>query len=290
MVDDIYAANGFDTSGTRNFDDLTGYHSTSFLTVPLKTLSGEVMGILQLLNARDADGEICAFTQEIRPIIEALSSQASVAMENRYLIDEQDQLKKKLEHDVDSRTEELRDVLTKLSEANSVLKELTTIDAVTGIRNRQYFDDTYSEEWRRALRQQYPISLLLLDIDHFKKLNDTHGHLAGDECLREVAREMDSMLNRPSDVVARYGGEEFVVILPYVSSDNARHLADQLREGIAKCVFMVDGKNVTVTVSIGVATVVPNDQSRPRDLISQSDEALYRAKATGRNKVCVYGD
>ncbi len=290
VVNNIYDSEDFDFSGTRRFDDLTGYHSTSFLTVPLKTLAGDVMGVLQLINARDPEGGVCSFSTDIKPIIEALSSQASVAMENRYLLDEQEQLKKKLENEVDNRTEELKEALVKLSEAHIILKELTTIDAVTGIRNRQFFDDTYEQEWRRALRQKYQISLLMLDIDHFKNVNDVYGHLAGDECLKAVANEVDDMLNRPSDVVARYGGEEFIVILPYVSSENARHLADQVREGIAKRIFSVDGRNIGVTVSVGVATVVPGEKDRPRDLISQADEALYRAKSTGRNKVCVYGD
>lgn len=290
VVDDAYSSKEFDFSGTRRFDELTGYHSVSFLTVPLKTVSGEVMGVLQLLNAKDKTGKVVAFADEVKPLIEALSSQASVAMQNRNLLDEQEDLQKKLEDEVEARTEELKDTLSKLSEAHNVLKELTTIDPVTGIRNRHFFDDTFEQEWRRALRQQYDISLLLLDIDHFKNVNDTYGHLAGDECLAGVAQTIDSMLHRPSDVVARYGGEEFIVILPYVSMANARHLADQVCAGLAKRVFNADGHNVAVTVSIGVSSGVPDEQGRPRDLISQADEALYRAKSSGRNKVCVYGD
>ena len=131
---------------------------------------------------------------------------------------------------------------------------------------------------------------MLLDIDHFKNVNDTYGHLVGDECLASVAQTIDSMLQRPSDVVARYGGEEFIVILPYVSLDNARHLAEQVCSGLAKRVFNAEGNNINVTVSIGISSGIPDEHARPRDLISQADEALYRAKSTGRNKVCVYGD
>jgi diguanylate cyclase (GGDEF)-like protein len=289
VVDDAYASDDFDFSGTRQFDELTGYHSTSFLTVPLKTLAGQVMGVLQLLNAKNEKGEVVSFSDQVKPLIEALGSQASVAMENRYLLDEQAEMQTHLENEVDNRTAELKDALEKLSEAHIVLKELTTIDAVTGIRNRQYFDEVFDQEWRRALRQQYDISLLLLDIDHFKRVNDTYGHLAGDECLALVAKEVDKMLNRPSDVVARYGGEEFIVILPYASSENASHLAKQVCDGLAGRVFNADGNNISVTVSIGVSSAVPVDQGRPRDLISQADEALYRAKSRGRNTVCVYG-
>ena len=290
MVDDAYASDEFDFSGTHRFDEITGYHSTSFLTVPLKTLAGEVIGVLQLLNAIDENGEVVAFSDEVKPLIEALSSQASVAMENRNLLDEQEASKTRLENEVDNRTEELKDALEKLSKAHLALKELTILDPVTGIRNRQYFDEVFQQEWRRALRQQYDISLLMIDIDHFKRVNDTYGHLAGDECLAVVAMEIDRMFNRPSDVVARYGGEEFTVILPYVSSENASHLASQLCKRLASRIFSVEGNNVSVTVSIGVSSVVPVEQARPRDLISQADEALYRAKSTGRNKVCVYGE
>ena len=288
VVDDAYAPDG-GFSGTRQFDELTGYHSTSCLAVPLKTLAGEVMGVLQLLNAKNEDGETIAFSDEVKLLIEALSSQASVAMENRYLLDGQEEMKEKLEREMENRTEELKVALEKLSEAHIVLKELTTFDSVTGIRNRQFFDEVFEKEWRRALRQQYDISLLLLDIDHFKKVNDTYGHLAGDECLSAVAQEIDKMLNRPSDVVARYGGEEFVVILPYASTDNALHLATQICDSLAARVFNADGNNISVTVSIGVSSTVPGEEGRPRDLVSQADEALYHAKSKGRNRVCVYG-
>ena len=246
------------------------------------------MGVLQLLNAKNEGGETIAFSDEVKLLIEALSSQASVAMENRYLLDGQEEMKAKLEREMEGRTEELKVALEQLSEAHIVLKELTTIDSVTGIRNRQFFDEVFAQEWRRALRQKYDISLLLLDIDHFKKVNDTYGHLAGDECLAAVAQAIDKMLNRPSDVVARYGGEEFVVILPYTSMENASHLAVQICDSLAGHVFNADDHNISVTVSIGVSSVVPSDEGRPRDLISQADEALYRAKSSGRNRVCEY--
>ena len=167
--------------------------------------------------------------------------------------------------------------------------EMTTIDPVTGIRNRGYFDDVFQQEVRRASRQRYDLALLLLDIDLFKNVNDTFEHLAGDECLRGVAQEIDSMLNRPSDVVARYGGEEFVVILPYVSESNAVQLADQLRGDLARKVHRVNGNDISITVSIGVSAAIPGEDKDCRVLIDEADEALYRAKASGRNQVCGYG-
>jgi len=286
IVDDAYTSDEFDFSGTRSFDEMLSYRTTSLLTIPLRTMSDEIQGVLQLLNARNTDNEAIAFSSDIVRLIEALASQASVAMENRSLLDEQEALKKQLECEVDLRTEELKEALTRLSEAHIVLKELNTIDAVTGIRNRQYFDDVLEQEWRRARRQGYDISMLLLDIDHFKKVNDTYGHLAGDECLASVAREIDKTFNRPSDIVARYGGEEFAVILPYVSSENAVSMADQLRQIIEDKTYLSDGNELKVTVSIGVATIPPDEAAAPRDLIGWADTVLYEAKASGRNKVC----
>jgi diguanylate cyclase (GGDEF)-like protein len=286
VIEDATSNNEYDFSGVQTFSKLLDKQTTSVLTVPLKTISEVPVGVLQLLNANDANKNVIPFAKEIVPLIEVLSSQAAVAMKNRALLDEQEDMKKQLAREVDARTLELEDALSKLSEAHIILKELSTIDAVTGIRNRRYFDEELDQEWRRAKRQGYDISMLLLDIDHFKKVNDTYGHLAGDECLAAIAKEVDQMFNRPSDVVARYGGEEFIVVLPYVSSGNARILAEQLRKIIEESTYLGDGHNLNITVSIGVATISPNEESAPRDLISWSDSVLYKAKSSGRNQVC----
>tara|TARA_E500000331_G_scaffold346799_1_gene386161 strand:+ start:722 stop:1918 length:1197 start_codon:yes stop_codon:yes gene_type:complete len=288
FVDDSYTSDEFDFSGARRFDEMTGYRSTSFLTVPFKNFSDECIGVLQLLNALDEKKNPIAFPRSNQSVIEALASQASVAIENRRMMDEQEAMQVKLEKDVDNRTEELEDALSKLSEAHIVLKELTTIDPVTGIRNRQYFEEVFRQELLRAIRQQYDVALLLLDIDHFKKVNDTYGHLAGDECLAGVGQAIDSMLNRPSDVVARYGGEEFIAVLPYVTESNAVKLAEQLREDLELKEFKADGIDIKITVSIGVSSGVPNTLEEGRELLSQADEALYRAKGSGRNRVVNY--
>ena len=285
-IPDLSTADGMDTLGAREFDDSTGYESRSFLTVPPQSFSAESIGVLQLLNAKDSQGHVVPFETEAEPLIEALASQAAVALENRYLLDEQEDLKKKLEVEVDERTEELKTALSNLTEAHIILKELTTIDAVTGIRNRQYFDEVFEQEWKRAIRQKYEISMLVLDIDHFKRVNDTYGHLAGDECLAKVATAVDSMLNRPSDVVARFGGEEFVGILPYVGKVNACQLAEQIRERVEELTFEGEAEAIQVTISIGVSTLLPADGGDPKRLIAAADEALYKAKSTGRNRVC----
>lgn len=284
-IDDVYDDLDVDSSGVRHFDNLTGYKSRSFLTVPLKNFADQAIGVLQLINAKSEDGEFVPFPEDTVPLIEALASQASVAMENRHLMDEQANLRRQLEHEVDERTEELKNALSKLSEAHIILKELTTIDAVTGIRNRQYFDEVYDQEWRRAMRQSYPITLMVLDIDHFKNVNDTYGHLAGDESLRAVAAQVDGLFNRPSDVVARYGGEEFVVVLPYVNAENAAAKAEQVRSHIEKLAITADGHKIKLTLSIGWVSIVPRDGMTSRLLIACADRALYEAKASGRNRV-----
>ena len=285
VVGDVASIEELGFSGPKKFSKLLDYPTISLLTVPLKTMADESLGVLQLLNATDSKGYFVPFSDGIIPLIEALASQASVAMENRALLDEQEARKQQLEREVDVRTEELKDALTRLSEAHIILKEINTIDAVTGIHNRRYFNENLEDEWRRAKRQGYEVSMLMLDIDHFKRVNDTYGHLAGDECLAAIAKEVDRMFNRPSDVVARYGGEEFVVVLPYISADNALRLAEQLRKIIAESTFSAGGHELQVTVSIGVATANPDDEVRSRDLIGWSDTVLYEAKSAGRNQV-----
>ncbi len=284
LIDDIETVDGLDTSGPLQFDQLTGYHSRSFFTMPLKNFADKTIGVLQLINAKGPDGEFVPFSKDSIPLIEALCSQASVALENRHLMDEQAHLRKQLEHEVDERTEELKNALSKLSEAHIILKELTTIDAVTGIRNRQYFDEVFEQEWRRAIRQQYPITLMLLDIDHFKNVNDTYGHLAGDETLAAVARTVDSSFNRPSDVVARYGGEEFVVVLPYVGDGNAAPMAEVVRKNIEELMVVADGHEINVTLSVGWVSTIPTEGVSSRLMIAAADRALYEAKAHGRNR------
>ena len=286
-IEDVYKQAEIDSTGARRFDEITGYRSQSFLTVPLKNMADETIGVLQLINATEENGKIGPFSNEAIPLIEALASQASVALENRHLLDAQSAMQKRLEQEVDERTKELKNALAKLSKAHIILKDLTTIDPVTGIRNRQYFEDVFDQEWRRAIRQHYPITLMLLDIDFFKQVNDTYGHLAGDECLATVAQAIDSLFNRPSDVVARYGGEEFVVILPYVEEENSSHMAEQVRAHIERSKIVADGHEIKVTISIGSVTMLPKEGMNQRELISRADKAMYRAKSQGRNRVCV---
>ncbi len=194
-----------------------------------------------------------------------------------------------LEGMVAERTSELENALKELSQAHEILKEINTIDSVTGIKNRHYFETIFEQEWKRASREKYPVSLMIIDIDLFKKVNDTYGHLAGDECLREVAHTIGAVLRRPADILARYGGEEFVVVLPYIENENALYLAEQIRKRVEGQLMHADGHELHVTISVGVSTVTPVDLDERKDLVSAADIALYEAKNTGRNKVCNAG-
>ncbi len=206
---------------------------------------------------------------------------------DKYRIERKQQIAqtKDLEERVHERTLELETALQELSSAHETLKELNTVDVMTGIKNRSYFDATFEQEWRRAIRQQYPLSLMLLDIDHFKNVNDTHGHLIGDECLRAIVLVIRSVLRRPADVLARYGGEEFVILLPYVEIDNALFLAEQIRAKIELSDLKMDSVVLKATVSVGVGSKPPTEGEDRKDFIAAVDAALYRAKGAGRNNV-----
>ncbi len=171
---------------------------------------------------------------------------------------------------------------------NLVLQQLLSTDALTGIANRRHFDDMLEREWRRCARAGTPLSLLMIDVDHFKAYNDYCGHLQGDDCLREVARLLVESLGRPGDLVARYGGEEFVCLLPAIGGAGAlavtTRLAAALRE--ADIPHPRSPLGPRLTVSIGVATA--NDLSGPPNaLVGVADKLLYAAKAAGRNQIKV---
>ncbi|MBI2423750.1 MAG: diguanylate cyclase [Candidatus Hydrogenedentes bacterium] len=166
------------------------------------------------------------------------------------------------------------------------LRRLSEEDALTGLANRRTFDKVLVREWCQMIRRQRPISMILLDIDHFKKFNDTYGHQAGDNCLRRVARELARIVRRPGDLVARYGGEEFAVILPDTDRSGAFAVAELMRHAI-ECLEIVHEKNEdkgVVTISLGVYTVLPARGDSYDVLIQHADDALYRAKSEGRGR------
>lgn len=171
-----------------------------------------------------------------------------------------------------------------------MLKNASRIDGLTGIANRRRFDETIDVEWKRAFRDGTPMSLLMIDIDFFKRFNDTYGHQVGDECLRKVAMTLARSLNRPGDLAARYGGEEFVCILPAVDSEGAKSIALRIHEAVRELRIPHEDSDVNdhVTISIGAATMMPGGSAGWDQLVERADKALYQAKQQGRDRVVFF--
>ena len=177
-----------------------------------------------------------------------------------------------------------------LQEAYRAVEALAITDGLTGIANRRRFDQALTQEWRRGLREHSPLSMLLIDADHFKAYNDTYGHLRGDSCLRQIVEAALDVVSRPGDLVARFGGEEFAILLPNTDSPGAVTLGRAICASLAeRRLPHMKNPNGTVTISIGCATVVPRFGRPAVDLVEEADQALYRAKQEGRNRVCFSG-
>ena len=188
--------------------------------------------------------------------------------------------------ELDGRLIELEELRRQLEESNKQLRLLSSLDGLTGLLNRRRFDEIYNEEWRRSIRNQTPLSLLLVDIDFFKAYNDTYGHLLGDSALRLVAGALDDASRRQVDKVARYGGEEFVAILPNTALQGAMQVAENMRRAVENLdiVHVASAIGSHLTISVGAATTVPEGAGSPLHLIARADSALYQAKEDGRNR------
>jgi diguanylate cyclase (GGDEF)-like protein len=198
----------------------------------------------------------------------------------------------RLKYEMDSRKakeRELVELTRQLEAANLILQSISLKDGLTGIQNRRYYDERIEHEWKRAERDNTPISLLLIDIDFFKAYNDTYGHQAGDECLKIVARTLHEVLKRPADFVARYGGEEFVAVLPETDIEGALKLAEVMRSRVEDLGLLHTASKVAgvVTICIGVAGLAPSKGYSYSMLVNEADNALYNAKRDGRNRANV---
>ncbi|MCA0045776.1 PleD family two-component system response regulator [Mesorhizobium sp. B283B1A] len=180
----------------------------------------------------------------------------------------------------------LRESQRQLISANLELERLTRIDGLTGLGNRRYFDEYLAAEWKRAFRAQSPLSLLMIDADNFKRYNDTYGHMAGDEVLKQIARVIQSGSGRSTDLAARYGGEEFVVVLVDTLLEQSSAIAERLVQGVRE--LNIPHGPDHVTISVGVATAVPTADETPNDFVNAADLALFRAKSEGRNRVALH--
>jgi diguanylate cyclase (GGDEF)-like protein/PAS domain S-box-containing protein len=202
-------------------------------------------------------------------------------------ITEQEQTKARLAQHQAELEETVRKRTAELNNLKAVLKSMAQHDELTGLYNRRYFNETLSREIHRCTRNGDPLSVLLCDVDYFKNFNDFYGHLAGDQCLKDVAAVLSQVFHRASDTTARFGGEEFIVILPNTSAEQALGLAETLRNTIWEkdIPHTAQPTHNRVSISVGVTTFQSNDIFAPEEIIRAADTALYNAKENGRNRV-----
>lgn len=252
--------------------------------------SAQIGAVIEVLLLSFALGD--RFTQErtarFKAQEDALASSRLAEHAQKELLETQRSINEELEVRVGERTRELEATLNELETVNRFLEDVSNTDQLTRLYNRRYFVNRYHEEYRRAQRQQTPLSVIMLDIDHFKRFNDTYGHIAGDECLKLVAEALNACISRAGDTLARYGGEEFIVLLSNTDTEGARVVSERLREAVENLRFRVEGEVVTITASVGVAETTPNDFLNAERVIQLADEALYESKKQGRNRVCCY--
>jgi len=180
----------------------------------------------------------------------------------------------------------MKSLWDELQEKNRILEDLIKKDGLTNLFNHRYFQERIAEEFNRASRYEFPLTCILSDIDHFKNVNDTYGHQAGDVILKSLAAIVMNMV-RDVDIAARYGGEEFALILPHTPLENAYALAERIRLKVESSSFPFNDTTISVTISLGLASLSDNNPSTHTELIRLADEALYAAKESGRNKVII---
>ncbi|MBU1170370.1 MAG: diguanylate cyclase [Proteobacteria bacterium] len=202
------------------------------------------------------------------------------------------EVRKAREKDLKKMTTLLESSNSKLQGANRLLKELATIDSLTGVANRRYFQMHIRREFKVSLRNKASIAILLADIDYFKSFNDIYGHQRGDKCLKMFATALKNSLNRPADVIARYGGEEFIVLLPNTDQKGAEIIAQRMHYMVNEMKIKHSGSKVDsrITFSMGVSCLIPAKETTVEFLIANADKALYQAKNQGRNRYVVYQD
>ena len=209
---------------------------------------------------------------------QALDQERAARLAREEALETQRQANAMLEQRVEERTREL-------AEANRQLETMSLTDALTQLHNRRSFDEIMAVEYNRCYRYGHPLSLIFVDIDHFKDFNDTYGHQVGDTCLQVVGRVIAQSACRDADVTARYGGEEFCILLPETDRDGALEVAERVRRNVEQERFLVGGRQEPVTVSLGVACHHPDTPDGAHQLLREADQALYESKQKGRNQV-----
>ena len=217
----------------------------------------------------------------------ALKNEQEALKARDELISLQEKNQSELEYSIEERTLELEIALRELSEKNLELEKLSAIDPLTGLINRRYFDKRLLAETRRSKREITPLGFAMLDIDHFKKINDTYGHLCGDHCLQVFAEILKEHVKRPSDVICRYGGEEFVLILPNTEDQGLEKILERVRSKVESKKILFEGIELSMTVSIGACSRIIASEDEHTLLVGFADKQLYEAKNMGRNRVVI---
>jgi diguanylate cyclase len=194
---------------------------------------------------------------------------------------------RKLNEDLEER---VMDRTKELEQLNQLLRDLSETDQLTELKNRRFMQGRLAQEWARCMRYRHPLAIILLDVDHFKQVNDSFGHLAGDACLQQVARCVSAGLRWPADMAARYGGEEFCLMLPETTEEGAAAVAERIRAAVEQAAMETDGQRFRVTISAGVFSAIPDQALAAETFVRNADAALYRSKMAGRNRVTVAGE
>ena len=251
----------------------------SVICVPLVTKK-EIRGVIYVRSASTPQG----FRKDDLLFINHLGHPAALAIENTLLHEKNRRSEEALETARGELETKVKERTLELMEANRKLNELSVTDGLTGLFNHRYFMRALETEYRRAIRYKRSLALLLLDIDHFKNVNDTYGHPCGDLVLKELAALLKGCL-RGTDVAARYGGDEIAVILPETTESKASEVAEKLRRRLEKSSFEWEGSSFSLTCSIGVSAVPEANIDYWNELLYSADKSLYRAKGKGRNHV-----
>jgi diguanylate cyclase (GGDEF)-like protein len=262
-----------------NLDIVSLPISSHYLLIFGASVETLLLGLILAMSYSQQRDSLSAAQQE------ALIQEQAAARAKDELIKVQQQSQEELEYNVQERTLELEIALRELSEANQELEQLSAIDPLTQIHNRRHFDKRLLAESRRSRREQTALCIAMLDIDHFKQVNDQYGHVGGDKCLQVISRLMKSMLKRPTDEVCRYGGEEFAFILPNTSLPGAFQLLDDVRSAVEETTIISDEHSFSVTLSIGVSCSIIAYEGNEKEVLEHADKLLYQAKQAGRNQV-----
>ncbi len=264
-------------------DDISGYveRPASLRGTPMSAvmfqplvLEEEAIGIISVQCRKEN-----VYNEQTLNVLGTLAAYLSIAIQNA-------RKSEKLREEI--RQRELAQ--HELQRLNSELASLSNRDGLTSIANRRHFDEFLQHIWGSALRQQFPLSLLMIDVDCFKEYNDSYGHLSGDEVLKRIAQVLKKCAKRGTDLAARFGGDEFAVLLGDTGASGAQQVASDVQQALADCSIAHGASEICahVTISIGVATIIPTRETQPCELVTRGDQALYQAKQTGRNRVCTF--